>query len=253
MVERSLSSPLSPLLCFLVFSIGTPFPAAAAIGPLGESPGIVRTVPGENESEVAPTASLVVEFSKQIDPRTVTPETFRVEGAEGAVRYNPETKSAVWTPLEPLERSKQYQATVAGDIADLEGHRLSFTYHWTFTTRSTEETLLNILQTTPTDHASHVPVNSLISVTFNRPIDPASLQADSISVINEGKVAGSLDYDPASRTVTFSPASPLAYEQGYTVILKEGIGDGAGNRISAAKSWSFTTEGPPLPVSTIDP
>lgn len=245
---------LSNLLFALILSaLAIPFSAGAAIGPVGESPGIVRTIPGENESEVSPTASIVVEFSKQIDPRSVTPESFHVAGAEGVVYYDPESRSASWTPLEPLERAKQYEASVSGDIADLEGRRLPFSYRWTFSTRSAEETLLGIQQTTPTHNASHVPVNTPISVTFNKAIDPASLQPDSISVINEGKVAGSIDYDPVSRTITFLPVFPLAYGQGYTAILKEGIQDRAGNRLSMAKSWSFTTEEPPLPVSTLDP
>lgn len=245
---------LSNLLCALISSaLAIPFSAGAAIGPAGESPGIVRTTPGENESEVSPNASIVVEFSKQIDPRSVTAESLRVGGAEGVVYYDPDSRSATWTPLEPLERAKQYEASVSGDVADLEGRRLPFPYRWTFSTRSAEETLLTIRQTTPTHNASHVPVNTPISVTFNKAIDPASLQPDSIAVIDEGKVKGSVDYDPVSKTITFLPATPLTYGQGYTVILKEGIKDPAGNRLSMAKSWSFTTEEPPLPVSTLDP
>jgi hypothetical protein len=55
--------------------------AAAAIGPIGEAPRIVRTVPEENQSEVAPMTPIIVEFTKQIDPRTITAEIFRVDGA----------------------------------------------------------------------------------------------------------------------------------------------------------------------------
>lgn len=46
----------SNLLCSLIFLVGASFPAAAAIGLLGEAPGIIRTVPGENQREVSPTA-----------------------------------------------------------------------------------------------------------------------------------------------------------------------------------------------------
>lgn len=229
------------------------FPAAAAIGPIGEAPGIVRTVPGENESEVAPTTPIIVEFTKQIDPRTVTAETFHVEGTEGVVRYDPETKSATWTPITPLEPSKQYQAAVTGDVADLEGHHLPFSYRWTFTTRSAEEALLNIQQTTPTDNATHVSVATLISVTFNKPIEPTSLKPDSIVVVDEEKLEGIIAYEPVTQTVTFLPKSPLAYEERYTVILKEGIEDRAGNRLLTSESWSFTKEGPPTPLGQIHP
>ncbi|MDC4204873.1 MAG: Ig-like domain-containing protein [Candidatus Manganitrophus sp.] len=245
---------ISKFLYALIFpAMIASFPAAAAIGPIGEAPGIVRTVPGENESEVAPTTPIIVEFTKQIDPRTVTAKTFRVEGAEGVVHYDPGTKSATWSPTRPLEPWKQYQAAVTGDIADLEGHPLPFSYRWTFTTRSAEETLLNIQQTTPTDNATHVPVATLISVTFNKPIEPTSLKPDSLVVVDEEKLEGIIAYEPVTQTVTFLPKSPLAYEERYTVILKEGIEDRAGNRLLTAESWSFTTEGPTMPLSQIHP
>lgn len=245
---------ISKFLYALIFpAMIVSFPAAAAIGPSGEAPGIVRTVPGENESEVAPTTPIIVEFTKQIDPRTVTAMTFHVEGAEGVVHYDPGTKSATWSPTRPLEPWKQYQAAVTGDVADLEGHHLPFSYRWTFTTRSAEETLLNIQQTTPTDNATHVPVATLISVTFNKPIEPTSLKPDSIVVVDEEKLEGIIAYEPVTQTVTFLPKSPLAYEERYTVILKEGIEDRAGNRLLTAESWSFTTEGPPMPLSQIHP
>lgn len=253
MVDRP-SLFIAKFLYAVLFSATVlPFPAPAAIAPLGEAPGIVRTVPGENESEVAPTAPIIVQFTKQIDPRTLTAETFQVEGAEGVVHYDPETKSAAWSPITPLEPWKQYHVAVTGDITDLEGRRLPFSYRWTFTTRSAEETLLSIQQTTPPENAAHVPVETLISVTFNKPIEPASLRPDSIIVVDQEKVEGVIAYEPVTRTVTFSPESPLAYEERYTVILKEGIEDRAGNRLLTAESWSFTTERPPMPLSQMHP
>ncbi|MCG3114623.1 MAG: Ig-like domain-containing protein [Candidatus Manganitrophus sp. SA1] len=245
---------VSKFLHALLFSaMALPFPAAAAIGPIGEAPGIVRTVPGENESEVAPTTPIIVEFTKQVDPRTVTAETFHVEGAEGVVHYNPETKSATWTPIAPLAPSKQYQVAVTGDITDLEGRHLPFSYRWTFSTRSTEEAPLDVQQTTPPENAIHVPVETPISVTFNKPIEPASLRPDSIVVFDEENVKGVIAYEPVTQTVTFLPLLPLGYRERYTVILKEGIEDRDGNPLLTAESWSFTTEGPPTPLSQIHP
>ncbi|NKE69228.1 Ig-like domain-containing protein [Candidatus Manganitrophus noduliformans] len=245
---------VSTFLHALLFSaMALPFPAAAAIGPLGESPGIVRTVPGENQSEVAPTTPIIVEFTKQIDPRTLTEETFQVEGAEGVIYYDPETKSAIWTPIAPLAPSKQYQVDVTNEIADLEGRHLPFSYHWTFSTRSTEGAPLDIRQTTPPENASHVSVETPISVTFNKPIEPASLRPDSIVVFDEEKVKGVIAYEPVTQTVTFLPLLPLGYRERYTVILKEGIEDRDGNPLLTAESWSFTTEGPPTPLSQIHP
>jgi hypothetical protein len=218
-------------------------------------PGIILTVPVGNASEVSTTQSIVVQFSKKIDPRTLTPATFFVKGAEGSLHYHPILKSVTWVPAAPLEALKTYTATVSEGIKDLNGRPLPFAYSWTFTTRKRDEPegLLTVQQKIPVDNAAHVSVETVISVTFNREINPETLRPGRIVLMREEPIDGQLLYNRLTHTVLFLPAIPLDYGSSYTVRVEEGIEDQAGDRLMLGVTWTFTTETPPHPVAGLFP
>ena len=225
----------------------------AAMGE-GEPLTIIQTVPVENASEVPTTQSIMVHFSKEIDPKTLTPATFSVGGTAGVIQYDPALKSATWIPAAPLAPAKTYTATLSDDIADLDGLRLPFPYSWTFTTQVAQEPEgpLSIQQTAPAPNADHVPVSASVSVTFNKEIDPESIRPDQLLLTRGETIAGTVRYDRAERTVIFTPAAPLTYQETYTVTVREGIRDPAGNRLALGTTWTFTTETAP-PLASLTP
>ena len=243
------------LFYFLLQLLVTTDAGDAAVDREDEAPGIVLTVPVENASEVPTTQSIVVHFSKKIDPRTLTPATFFVEGAEGVLRYNPILKSATWIANAPLKSLKTYTVTLSEKIKDLHGHSLPFSYSWTFATRKTDEQddPLTIRQTTQPANATHVPVEAAISVTFNKEINPETVRPGLILLTRRDPVEGRLRYNGSARTLIFSPASPLDYGSTYTVTVKEEIEDRDGNPLLLGMTWTFTTETPPPPLATLFP
>ena len=54
-------------------------------------------------------------------------------------------------------------------------------------------------------------------------------------------IAGTVSISPDNRVATFDPTSTLAASTSYTATLTTGVKDTAGNAMSPAKSWSFTT------------
>lgn len=228
--------------------------AAAAIDP-ETGPAIVLTVPVENAGEVSTLDPIVVQFSTDIDPRTLHSGTFSVEGADGTVRYDPELKSAAWTPNSPLEPWKTYTVTLSDEIKDLDGRPLSFAYRWTFTTRSDAEPEgpLAVQRTVPEANEAHVAVETAVSVTFNKEVDPITVRPDAVTLTGGEPIEGRLYYDPDSRTIFFSPSAPLEFGRTYTAIVKEGIEDRSGNPLLFGAAWSFTTETPPEPRARLFP
>ncbi len=113
--------------------------AVAAIDASKDGLEVVQTVPVENASEVPTMQPIVVHFSREINRQTLNSFTFSVEGAAGTIRYDPLFKAATWTPFLPLEPGKTYTVIVSDEIKDLDGRPLSFSYSWTFTTSSMEE------------------------------------------------------------------------------------------------------------------
>ena len=56
-------------------------------------------------------------------------------------------------------------------------------------------------------------------------------------------IAGSLALSSDAKTATFKPSSSLGFSTSYTATITTGVKDKAGNAMTGAKNWSFTTVG----------
>ena len=95
--------------------------------------------------------------------------------------------------------------------------------------------------------ALQVAGQTTVVVTFNKPVDPATVNAQTFVVTSAGPVAGS--YAVSGNTVTFTPSAFLQGGATYTVSLRasgtgfSGIADLAGNSLTANLSGTFTVDG----------
>jgi hypothetical protein len=100
-----------------------------------------------------------------------------------------------------------------------------------------------IQATSPVQNALNVPVSTNISVTFNTPMNPATINHSTfiVDARSTGRhILGWIDYDDPTRTATFIPA--LEFDEGevVTVVLTTGIESSTGRHL-AGYAWSFTT------------
>jgi hypothetical protein len=107
-----------------------------------------------------------------------------------------------------------------------------------FTTAAADTTAPAISFRSPAAGATGVPNNTSIVVTFNEPVDPATVTAATFTLNGAGQVAGAVSFDAITQTATFTPSAPLGFSTSYTVALT-GIQDFSGNALTT--SWSFTT------------
>lgn len=96
-----------------------------------------------------------------------------------------------------------------------------------------------VSSTTPASSGAGVEVTSAIRIVFSEAMNPATITSGTITV--SSGVTGTVGYDPASRTATFTPASLFANNTSYTVTVATGVRDAAGNALAAPHSWNFTT------------
>jgi Domain of unknown function (DUF4082)/Bacterial Ig-like domain/Bacterial Ig domain len=106
--------------------------------------------------------------------------------------------------------------------------------------------------TTPAKGATGVNAGSLVSVTFNENIDPATVNANTLLLVDATNtpVPSTVNYSSGSRTATLVPSSQLDFSSVYTATIVGGptaphITDVAGNALVADSTWSFTTSPPP--------
>jgi uncharacterized repeat protein (TIGR01451 family) len=133
-------SPADSLLCRL-----TPDQDCAFINPLDAAVMLAtasqQTYPRLGAQGVPTYTWLSAAFEQQIEPTSLTPDTFLViqpnnQPVAGAVSYIEAEQTAIFKPDVPLWPSTTYTATVSGNIRDTSGQALQVSRVWTFTTAS---------------------------------------------------------------------------------------------------------------------
>ncbi len=106
---------------------------------------------------------------------------------------------------------------------------------------SVDESPLSLTNRWPLPGSSSVPASTTVSAKFNKPIQQSTLAVSLKDQLNQA-VQGSTSYDAATRTFTFTPASPLAGFVSYTVQVA--AKDTQGQDLGASGSWTFRTAKP---------
>ncbi|MDD3357216.1 MAG: Ig-like domain-containing protein, partial [Dysgonamonadaceae bacterium] len=102
-----------------------------------------------------------------------------------------------------------------------------------------------VILTDPADGAVKVPLNKMITATFNEEMDPTTINATSF-ILMEGANSISGTVTPVSgnkAAFNFTPSSPLKPSTLYTATMKKGVRDPMRNALQEDYVWSFTTIG----------
>ena len=212
-------------------------------------PTVVSTVPADLASGVSPTAAITATFSEAMDAATITSATFFVRptagGANvpGTVTYNPSNFTATFTPTGSLAGGTAYTATITTGAKDAAGNALAANKTWTFGT--TDSTPPSVTSVSPANNAVNVPTNTTVQITFSEAMDQTTLVSPTtIELKNTGTsavVAGTITYNPATFVATFTPTGPLSNLTNYTLTVKTGVKDAAGNPMASQFTSNFTT------------
>lgn len=120
-----------------------------------------------------------------------------------------------------------------------------------------DTTAPTVTSVTPASQASNVGTAINVTASFSETLATSTVTTTNFTVTSSaGAVAGTVAYDNASRTASFTPSADLANSTVYTATLRggsTGIKDAAGNALVTNYTWSFTTAAPtspPLPSQT---
>ncbi|MCK4622077.1 MAG: Ig-like domain-containing protein [Desulfuromonadales bacterium] len=100
---------------------------------------------------------------------------------------------------------------------------------------------LQVTSITPSDGATDIPVDTTVSVVFNRPVRPETVNDLNLALV-QGDVARPGTFAVADSVVTFTPNEPLDFNVTYRVEIRaDGIRDLADNGLSSMFVSSFAT------------
>ena len=227
-------------------ALASPFAWTFTTGSTADTtpPTVSATSPAAGDTAVGSNTKIAANFSKALDPASVTAASFTVKqgtaAVAGAVTYGPGS-TATFTPAAALASSSVFTATLTA-VKDLAGNALAVPFTWSFTTGAAPDTTPpTVLTTSPAFGATGVATNATVAVTFSKAIDPSTIGAASLT-LKQGSaaVAGTVTSGPAT-SATFKPSAALAASTVYTATVTTAVKDLAGNALAGAVSWSFTT------------
>ncbi|SEQ13012.1 DUF4082 domain-containing protein [Microlunatus flavus] len=100
----------------------------------------------------------------------------------------------------------------------------------------TDTSPLTVVAQAPKAGASSVATTSLVTATFSKPIDPASVTLQVVDAA-QNLIPGTTTWDSTNTKVTFNPAQGLGTSTTYTVTVNA-------STLAAPTQWSFTTVDP---------
>ena len=211
-------------------------------------PTVTAVSPANGATQVNPTTTVNITFSEAMDASTINGTNISLRlsssGASvtGTVTYNATSHVATFTPAGALGAPANYTVTVSTGVKDLAGNAMAAAFQSTFTTA--DFTAPTIVSTSPANLATSVPVTTGVSATFSKAMDPATLTTTTFTLkvtATSAAVTGTVSYNAATNTATFTPSAPLASATSYTATITTGARDTFGNAIASNFSWTFVT------------
>jgi len=150
---------------------------------IGVCPNVVSTIPANSAIGVPINQVISIDFNEKMNPETFTSESFTLQGATviagikaatvitGVFTFN--DKTATFTPSSPLAANTTFTGTIKTTVKDLSGNALQIDHIWSFTTGIPP----TVTATDPSNNATSVVFNKVITATFSVPMNPLTISA----------------------------------------------------------------------------
>ena len=207
----------------------------------------ISVTPPNGSAGVCPNTVIAATFTEAMTPSTLNATTFTVTAPDnvavaGAVTADVTDKVFTFTPAASLALSTTYTVTITTGAEDATGDALASNYVWTFTTAATAcnpPTAPEVIDVTPPNGSIGVCLNSLVTATFNEPMNPSTINLTTFTL--SPAIAGAVTLDSTGRIATFTGTGDLAVSTTYTATITTGAMDLNGVPLAAKYTWSFTT------------
>ena len=219
---------------------------------------VTSTVPANGADGVPINQVLSATFSQAVNCATIittgAAPTFTLKGPAGAVAVtltSCSASTATFTPANPLTSNASYSATLTTGVQDSLGDPLLSNYVWSFATAP----LPIVISTVPTNGATGVPVNQVLTATFSEAMNCATIASPATTFTLAGPgvtpVTGAVNCLGTSATFTLTSGTLLAANTLYTATISTAAKNLGGGALASNYVWTFTTELPPIVTSTV--
>ncbi len=217
---------------------------------MGEVPFTVSFDPPAGEPGFPVTGDITLTFSRPVLTSSVNSSTiYLMENDTGLVTdviysFDQGNTKVILTPQSALEYGMEYMVFVTVEVKDvnMEPFPLQATSNL-FTEVQLVEIFLS--QFYPADSADKMPISVKVWARFPEPMNASTINTTTFKVYAQGSsvpITGIVTYAPGNYTATFTPASNLAYNTRYSVILEDEILPISSQKYFIGRSWTFQTK-----------
>ena len=208
------------------------------------APTVTSEAPASGATNVAVSTAPTATFNEAVQAGTIS---FTLKNSSGTVAgsssYNSTTNVTTFTPTSALAYNTTYTATISG-AQSTSGVSMTAPFSWSFTTDAAPPA---VTSETPASGATGVAVSTMATATFNEAVQAGTISFTLKSSL--GTVAATVTYNSSNNTATLTPSAALVNSTTYTATVS-GATDSAGDPMTSAVSWSFTTAAAVAPVVT---
>ncbi|WP_457964493.1 DUF4082 domain-containing protein [Arthrobacter sp. D1-29] len=207
------------------------------------APSVTTVAPAAGATGVAVDVKPTAAFNQPVTASSVVFTLKDPANADvaGSTSYDAGANTATFTPSASLSHNTTYTATVSG-ATNATGQTMGGPYAWAFSTTAAAIPPA-VSSSTPANNATNVAVAVEPTATFNQAVTPSSV-AFTLKDAANAAVSGTVAYDAATSTATFTPRSALSYSSTYTATVS-GAANSTGQSMSAPHSWAFSTASAP--------
>jgi len=210
-----------------------------------------QSLPEPEVSEVDPSSAVVAAFNRPVVPLGADPAS-----SPAAFSLQPEasgrgewlnTSTYIFYPEPPLEGGKTYDVLLNPDLKGVDGSPLESTEGWRF------YTAIPRLSSVLPDTALELRLDSVITMTFNQPMDAASVES-SFALLREGSdpVPGQAIWNDDFTSLAFKPDNLLQRSATYSLQLQSNAQARGGTTLDGGYESAWRTVAP-LAVTRSDP
>ncbi|PWA07312.1 Ig-like domain-containing protein [Flavobacterium psychrotolerans] len=206
------------------------------------SPMVVSTDPADKATDVFPNKIVSALFNMQMNESTINATTVTIKQGTtpilGTVTYSGTT--VYFDPTVTLAANTVYTGTITTGAKNVQGTALANNYVWTFTTGAISAP--RVILTDPTNNASNVVANKIVSATFNMPMNLLTINATSFTLkIGTTTVLGTVTHNVNGDVAYFTPTSDFLPNTTYTATITTAAKSATGIPLANEYVWNFST------------
>jgi hypothetical protein len=215
-------------------------------------PHVTSVTPVNGSTNVGRSQTVVLTFSKSINPSTVSPYSIELLAGDAPISVYPQLSAdnRTVTFITTLPPASTISVAATAALADFSGNSLvPFLSQFT-TAADIPPTGPAVVTQRPGSGATDVLANTLITLFTNgSPLNPSSVTGALHISQNGVLVAGTTNVNSAGRAIVFTPTSPLLLGAAVQIVLDQTATDINATPLYTVYSGSFTVMGNPATIA----